>query len=166
MDMDDQKGLPCISRTLKVNVAVLELFQKMLIHQVIHKHLERSGLEQRPVWGAEPSSARPPGYQIDWLLTWLEQCGPILNPLKSSPSWIQRGLKSNLMISEDDFKRINKNYFKISYLITHFWMIKKRPSHGKIVISTEVYFSANHEQHLLTFLGLQNGVHPTERALR
>ena len=31
-------------------------------------------------------------------------------------------------------------------------MIKKRPSHGKIVILTEVYFSANHEQHLLTFL--------------
>ena len=26
--MDDQKGLPCISRTLKVNVAVLELFQE------------------------------------------------------------------------------------------------------------------------------------------
>ena len=52
------------------------------------------------------------------------------------------------MISKE---RINKNYFKISYLITHFWMIKKRPSHGKIVILTEVYFSANHEQHLLTF---------------
>ena len=69
MDMDDQKGLPCISRTLKVNVAVLELFQKMLIHQVIHKHLERSGLEQRSARGAEPSSARSPGYQIDWLLT-------------------------------------------------------------------------------------------------
>ena len=45
-------------------------------------------------------------------------------------------------------------------------MIKKRPSHGKIVILTEVYFSANHEQHLLMFLGLQNGVRPTERALR
>ena len=44
--MDDQKGLACISRTLKVNVAVLELFQKMLIDQVIHKHLERSGLDQ------------------------------------------------------------------------------------------------------------------------
>ena len=43
-------------------------------------------------------------------------------------------------------------------------MIKKRPSHGKIVILTEVYFSANHEQHLLTFFGLQNGVRPTERA--
>ena len=27
------------------------------------------GLEQRSVRGAEPSSARPPGYQIDWLLT-------------------------------------------------------------------------------------------------
>ena len=54
---------------MKVNVAVLELFQKMLIHQVIHKHLERSGLEQRSARGAEPSSARPPGYQIDWLLT-------------------------------------------------------------------------------------------------
>ena len=38
--------------TLKVNVAVLELFQKMLIHQVIHKHLERSGLEQRSARGA------------------------------------------------------------------------------------------------------------------
>ena len=45
-------------------------------------------------------------------------------------------------------------------------MIKKRPSRGKIVFSTEVYFFANHEQHLLTFLGLQNGVRPTERALR
>ena len=64
--MDDQKGLPCISRTLKVNVAVLELFQE---HVDIHKHLERPGLEQRSVRGAEPSSARPPGYQIDWLLT-------------------------------------------------------------------------------------------------
>ena len=41
----------------------------MLIHQVIHKHLERSGLEQRSARGAEPSSARSPGYQIDWLLT-------------------------------------------------------------------------------------------------
>ena len=41
----------------------------MLIHQVIHKHLERPGLEQRSARGAEPSSARPPGYQIDWLLT-------------------------------------------------------------------------------------------------
>ena len=61
---------------------------------------------------------------------------------------------------------INKNYSKISYLITHFWMIKKRPSHGKIVILTAVYFSANHEKHLLTFLVLQNGVRPTERALR
>ena len=30
-------------------------------------------------------------------------------------------------------------------------MIKKRPSHGKIVILTAVYFSANHEKHLLTF---------------
>ena len=36
----------------------------------------------------------------------------------------------------------------------------------QIVILTEVYFSANHEQHLLMFLGLQNGVRPTERALR
>ena len=34
---------------LEENVAVLELFQKMLIHQVIHKHLERSDLDQRPV---------------------------------------------------------------------------------------------------------------------
>ena len=51
-------------------------------------------------------------------------------------------------------------------MITHFWMIKKRPSHGKIVILTAVYFSANHEKHLLTFLVLQNGVRPTERALR
>ena len=38
-------------------------------HVDIHKHLERPGLEQRSVRGAEPSSARPPGYQIDWLLT-------------------------------------------------------------------------------------------------
>ena len=38
----------------------------MLIHQVIHKHLERSGLEQRPVRGAETSSARSPGSQMDW----------------------------------------------------------------------------------------------------
>ena len=37
MDMDDQKGLPCISRTLKVNVAVLELFVE---HVDIHKHLD------------------------------------------------------------------------------------------------------------------------------
>ena len=41
----------------------------MLIHQVIHKHLERPGLEQRSARGAEPSSTRSPGYQIDWLLT-------------------------------------------------------------------------------------------------
>ena len=38
----------------------------MLIHQLIHKHLELPGLEQRSVRGAEPSSAGPPGYQIDW----------------------------------------------------------------------------------------------------
>ena len=38
----------------------------MLIHQLIHKHLELPGLEQRSVRGAEPSSAGPPEYQISW----------------------------------------------------------------------------------------------------
>ena len=50
---------------------------------------------------------------------------------------------------------INKNYFKNLIFDHPFWMIKKRPSHHKIVITTKVYFSANHEQHLLTFFGLQ-----------
>ena len=40
--------------------------ENMLIHQLIHKHLELPGLEQRSVRGAEPSSAGPPGYQINW----------------------------------------------------------------------------------------------------
>ena len=66
MDMDDQKGLPCISRTLKVNVAVLGTVQ---IHVDFINIWSGPGLEQRSVRGAEPSSARPPGYQIDWLLT-------------------------------------------------------------------------------------------------
>ena len=53
--------------TLKVKVAVLELFQKMLIHQVIHKHWERSDVDQRPVCGAERHVPDPPVAQIDWL---------------------------------------------------------------------------------------------------
>ena len=51
--------------TLKVNVAVLELFQKMLIHQVIHKHLERSDSDQRPLCEAERDLPDSPGSQMD-----------------------------------------------------------------------------------------------------
>ena len=41
----------------------------MLIHQVIHKHLERSDLDQRPVCEAERHLLVAPDAQIDWLLT-------------------------------------------------------------------------------------------------
>ena len=58
--------------TLKVNVAVLELFQKMLIHQVIHKHWERSDSDQRPLGEAERHGPVSPVAQIDWLLTFKE----------------------------------------------------------------------------------------------
>ena len=58
--------------TLKVNVAVLELFQKMLIDQVIHKHLERSGLDQTT--GMDSIRHQPDLQVLKWigLLTWLE----------------------------------------------------------------------------------------------
>ena len=37
-------------------------------------------------------------------------------------------------------------------MITHFWMIKKRPSHNEIVILTEVYFLQNHDKHLVVYI--------------
>ena len=71
--------------TLKVNVAVLELIQKMLIHQVIHKHLERSDSDQRPLCEAERHLPDPQVAQIDWLPHLIGRMWTDINPLKSSP---------------------------------------------------------------------------------